>query len=105
MSVMKQPFAWLRRLFGSDDNRDLIQVFTPQMAGGVGGPGTKLALAAATVTGLAVAGAVALGSLLTLLLALGALYFLLTQVLGIRLDMDPRAFVEQAQRYAQQSRN
>jgi hypothetical protein len=98
-----QPFAWLKRLFGPRQD-DVIQLFTPQAASGRG-PGTRLALAGATVVGLATAGAVALGSLVMLLLALGAIYFLLTQVLGLKLDVDPRAFVERAQQYAQYSRN
>ena len=34
------------------------------------------------------------------MLALGAIYFLVTQVLGIRLDVDPRIIVQRAQEYA-----
>jgi hypothetical protein len=100
-----KPFAFLRRLFGAGDSREsnVIQIFTPQMAAGRS-TGTKLVLAGATVVGLATAGVVALGSLVTLFLAVGAIYFLLTQVLGIELDVDPRAFVERAQQYAQYSR-
>ncbi len=105
---MRQPFAWLKRLFapiiGDGRRDDVIQIFTP-MAAAERGAGTKLVLAGATVLGLTVAGVTAIGSLLTLLLALGAIYFLLTQVLGIRLDVDPRAFVERAQQYAAHARN
>jgi len=105
---MRQPFAWLKRLFapliGSGKQDDVIQIFTP-LAAAERGAGTKLVLASATVLGLTVAGAVALGSFFMLLLALGAIYFLLTQVLGIRLDVDPRAFVERAQQYAAHARN
>jgi hypothetical protein len=102
---MRQPFSWLKRLLGvGDQSRDVLQIFTPQAAS-LRSTGTRLALAAATVTGILVAGSVAISSLLMLLLAMGALYYLLTQVLGVRLDVDPRAFVEQAQRYAQYSRN
>src|SRR5262245_11609404 len=102
---MRQPFLWLKRLLGVGERQeDVIQIFTPQAAANRGA-GTKLVLAAATVTGLAVAGMVAIGSLVMLMLALGAIYYLLTQVLGVRLDVDPRAFVEQAQRYAQNARN
>jgi hypothetical protein len=57
-------------------------------------------LAGATVLGIALAGAVALASLLMMLVAVGTIYFLVTQVLGVRLDVDPRAFVERAQQYA-----
>ena len=100
-----QPFAWLKRLWlGGQKPDDVIQIFTPQAAA-ERGAGTKLVLASATVLGLAVSGVIALSSLLTLLFALGAIYFLLTQVLGIRLDVDPRAFVEQARQYAAHARN
>jgi hypothetical protein len=99
---MRQP-GWWKRLF-SPQQGNVIQIFTPQVAGRRG-TGTKLALAGATVLGLAVASAVALGSFLLLLVALGAIYFLVTQVLGVRLDVDPRAFVERAQQYAAYSRN
>jgi hypothetical protein len=102
---MREPIGWVRRLFKLGSARqDVIQIFTPQAAA-TRGTGTRLALAGVTVTGLAVAGVVALGSLVMLLVALGVIYFLITQVLGIRLDVDPQAFVERAQQYAQYSRN
>jgi hypothetical protein len=37
---------------------------------------------------------------MTLLGALFGIYLLLTQVLGLKLDVDPRSFVEEARRYA-----
>ncbi len=82
----------------------MLQIFTPTVVS-ERGVGTRLALAGATAFGLLGAGALALGSLVMLLVALGAIYFLLTQVLGLKLDVDPRAFVERAQQYAQYSRN
>jgi hypothetical protein len=100
---MRQPFGWFRRLL-SREHDNVIQIFTPQAAGRRSA-GTRLALAGATVVGLAAAGAVALASLVALMLALGAIYFLVTQVLGVRLDVDPRVFVERAQQYAQYQRN
>ena len=97
------PIQWLKRLFGERD-KDVIQIFTPRAAG-ARGTGAKIVLAGATVVGLATAGVVALGSFVLLLAALGVIYFLVTEVLGVRLDVDPRAFVERAQQYAQHSRN
>ena len=41
-----------------------------------------------------------MSAFVTLMLALGAIYFLVTQVLGIRLDVDPRIIVQRAQEYA-----
>ncbi len=103
---MSKPLAFLKRLFSRDGDQgdDVIQMFTPQIAS-ERSTGTKIALAGATVLALAGAGAVAFGALLMLFVAVGAIYFLLTQVLGIRLDVDPRAFVQRAQEYAQHSRN
>jgi hypothetical protein len=100
-----RPFAFLKRLLSRNGEQgDVLQIFTPTIAA-ERGTGTKLALAGVTVAGLALSGLVALSALVTLFLALGAIYFLLTQVLGIRLDVDPRAFVQRAQEYAQYSRN
>ena len=65
-------------------------------------PVTRLVFAGLTASGLVLCGSVALGAFGVLLVALSALYFLLTQVLGLRLDVDPRAFVAEAQRYAAQ---
>lgn len=97
---MPKPFAFLQRIFGREGKRrDVIQIFTPQVAAGRS-TGTKLVLASATVMGLATAGVIALGALLTLVAAIGAIYFLLTQVLGLELDVDPRLFVQRAQQYA-----
>jgi hypothetical protein len=93
--------SWLQRLLpflaGRSDN--VLQIFTPQAAS-QRGAGTKVVLAGATVLGIALAGAVALGSMIMMLVAVGTIYFLITQVLGVRLDVDPRAFVERAQQYA-----
>jgi hypothetical protein len=100
---MPQPLAFLRRFFGRGESQNLLQIFTPQVAA-ERGTGTKLALAGVTVVGLAVSGVVAVGALLTLFVALGAIYFLLTEVLGVELDVDPRAFVARAQEYARQAR-
>lgn len=102
---MASPLTFFRRMFGRDPETggaDVIQIFTPQAASGAS-TGTKLALAGATVMGLAFAGIVAVGAMITLMLALGAIYFLLTQVLGLELDVDPRAFVARAQQYAAQA--
>lgn len=96
---------FVRRLFGTErPTAPLLQIFTPSIVG-ANRPATRLLVGGITVAGLAVAGAVALSSLLTLMAALFALYFLLTEVLGLSLDVDPRAFVAEAQRYAAQARN
>lgn len=91
---------FVRRLFKSDDSKpSVLQIFTPNVVG-PDRPGARLLVGGVTVIGLAVAGAVALSSLFALLGALIGIYLLLTQVLGLELDVDPRSFMEQAQRYA-----
>lgn len=95
-----QPFGFLRRLFGGTaPSNEVMQIFTPE-AVQHRSTGAKLALGGATLLGVIGAGMLALGSLVTLMLALGAIYVLFTQVLGLKLDLDPRAFVERAQSYA-----
>jgi hypothetical protein len=96
---MQSPFALLRRLLGRPANSDVIQIFTPTVVSDRS-PGTRLALATATIFGLGIASAIAVSAFVTLMLALGAIYFLVTQVLGIRLDVDPRIIVQRAQEYA-----
>jgi hypothetical protein len=96
---MKLPFSWLRRLLGRPADSDVIQIFTPTLVS-ERSAGTRLALATVSIFGLGVASAIAVGAFVTLMLALGAIYFLVTQVLGIRLDVDPRIIVQRAQEYA-----
>src|SRR3569832_2479823 len=93
---------FVRRLFSGSDEKAgsrVLQLFTPS---GVGPerPALRLVVGGMTLAGIAVAGVVALTSMLTLIGAILGLYLLLTQVLGIELDFDPRAFVEEARRAA-----
>ena len=101
--IFSMAFGFLKRLLSRGASDNVIQIFTPQVAS-ERSTGTKLALAGATVVGLALAGVVAFSALLWLLAAVGAIYFLLTQVLGIRLDVDPAAFMQRAQQYANATR-
>jgi hypothetical protein len=96
---MRSPFSFLRQLLGRPANSDVIQIFTPTIVS-ERSAGTRLALATASIFGLGIASAIALSAFVTLMLALGAIYFLVTQVLGIRLDVDPRIIVQRAQEYA-----
>ncbi len=96
---------FVRRLFQTEgDAPPLLQLFTPS---GVGPdrPAIRLLVGGVTLAGLAVGALVAMSSLLTLLGALFGIYLLLTQVLGLRLDVDPRSFMEEARRYARQGSN
>jgi hypothetical protein len=65
----------------------------------------RLVVAGLTVGTLAVSGLVAVAAMGALLAAIGVMYFLVTEVLGLRLDIDPNAFLAHAQRYARGSAN
>jgi hypothetical protein len=81
----------------------MLQLLTPHVAASTpGGRAVRALLLGATVSSLLVSSLVAVGAFGTLLGALFALYFILTKVLGIRLDVDPSAFMEEARRYATQ---
>ena len=80
----------------------LLHVLTPEAAGDRH-PLVRLGLAGLAAAGLATASLVALGSLAALMMALAVIYFLATAVLGIRLELDPRVFAEQARAWANQA--
>jgi hypothetical protein len=90
---------YLKNLIGNGRGEMLVSLFTPQQAEEQG-MGTRLLLAGGAVTVLGVALATAVSAAALLLLAMGVIYYLMTQVLGIKLDFDPRAIMQQAQRYA-----
>lgn len=100
---MRSPLTFLRRLLSQLGDKtsgsDVMQIFTPTMVS-QRSAGTRLVLASATIAGLGVFTGIAMGAFITLILALGAIYFLVTQVLGIELDVDPRVIVQRAQEYA-----
>lgn len=96
---------FVRKLFtGSSEKRgpSLLQLATPVI--GTERPLVRMIIGGVTLVGVAVAGALALSSFTICVLALFAVYALLTQVLGLELAVDPRAFVAEAQRYAAQAR-
>ena len=98
---------FVRRLFRESTpevTRPLLQLFTPAVVG-ADKPAVRFFVGGLTVIGIAVAGTLAAGSFAILFAALAALYFLVTDVLGLKLDVDPRAFVAEAQKYAARGRN
>jgi hypothetical protein len=95
------PIEFVRRLFrpAGESAPSVLQLFTPNVVG-PDRPGLRMFVGGLTLVGLAGASLLAITSILTLLGALLGIYLLLTQVLGLELDIDPRAFVEEARRYA-----
>src|SRR3954470_12872812 len=88
----------LRRLFSERRVSSLFSLLTPLQAADLSPP-TRLLLAGGTVTVLATALATAATATALMLLAVGVIYYLLTQVLGVKLDFDPQLFMQQARRY------
>lgn len=93
---------FFKNLVGNGRGAMLISLFTPQQAEEQG-VGTRLILAGGTMAVLGVALATAVHAAALLLLAVGVIYYLLTQILGVKLDIDPRTLMQQAQRYANAS--
>lgn len=71
--------------------------------GGERSLGRKALLLGGTVVLMGLSTAAALNAAVVLVLAIGMIYYLMTQVLGIKLDLDPRNLMQQAQRYASAS--
>jgi hypothetical protein len=99
MPAMREPFDWLKRVLGSDERRNVLALLTPE-ATRSRGPALRLAVAGGTALVLFAAGTVALLSLGALMAALGIIYFLATQVLGLKVDLDPAALYREVQRQA-----
>ncbi len=98
---MRVPMGWIKRLFGGE-RADVLALLTPEAAR-TSGPVVRIALAGATAIGLSAATAIGIVSLAGLIFAISVIYFLSTQVLGLKIDVDPRAFYEQVQRQAAQA--
>lgn len=83
----------------SDERRNVLALLTPEATRSHGRV-VRIAVAGATAVGLAMAGSVALFAFGALLAALAIIYFLTTQVLGLKVDVDPSALYHEVQRQA-----
>jgi hypothetical protein len=88
----------LDRLFDERRLSSLVSLLTPIQAADRSPP-VRVLLAGGTLAVLSTALATAATAAALLLVAVGVIYYLLTQVLGIKLDFDPQAFMAQARRY------
>lgn len=80
----------------------LLSMFTPPAAA-EHGAASKVLLAGGTLTVFGLSMLLATGAALQLLLAVGVIYFLMTQVLGVRFEIDPQLVVPPARRASQAS--
>lgn len=95
--------AGIGRVFTSDERAStLLSMFTPPAAAEQGAA-SKVLLAGGTLAVFGLSTLLATGAALQLLLAVGVIYFLMTQVLGVRFEIDPQLVVPQARRASQAS--
>ncbi len=85
----------IQRVLSNGKLRTLFSSFTPAAAE-TRGPLVQTVLAAGTVTVFGLALATATSALGLLLLAVGVLYYVLTQILDVRLELDPQVLIRQA---------
>lgn len=95
---MRRPFDWIKRIV-SGSKPGVLTLFTPPAAHDQNVL-VRLALGGGALATLAVFGAIGAAAFITLMLAIGVMYFLATHVLGLKLQVDPRAFYEHVQRQA-----
>ncbi len=88
----------LKRVFTERRLRALFAMLTPSLASELSPP-ARLILAGGTLTVLATAVSAAATATAMMLLAVGVIYYMLTQVLGVKLEFDPQMFMQQARRY------
>ena len=80
-------------------NVELSEGFLAKIAGWEAVKAARLLLAGGTMAVLGTALAAAATATALMLLAVGVIYYLLTQVLGMKLDLDPQMFMQPARRY------
>jgi hypothetical protein len=96
---MKSPFSWLKTIFSRGTSSQVLTLLSPPVV--QDRPAiVRYAVAGGTVAAMAVLGALALAAFSALMFALAAIYFLATQVLGLKLNVDPAAFYQSMQRQA-----
>ena len=78
----------------------MVHLLTPESAAERSVP-VRFVLAGFTLATLLSLGTVALAALCLLTLALAVIYFIATEILGVRIELDPATFVERAREYAQ----
>lgn len=85
----------IQRILSSGKLQSLFSSFTPTEAKNRS-PLVQTVLAAGTVTVFGIALATATTALSLLLVAVGVMYYVLTQLLDVRLELDPQVLLRQA---------
>ena len=94
---MRQAIDWVKQVLAG--SKTGLTLFTPRVVQDRN-PMVRFAVAGGTLAAIFAAAVVGAAALAALLFALAAIYFLATQVLGLRLSLDPQAFYQSVQRQA-----
>lgn len=94
---MKKPLAWFKKIFSG--GRSGLTLFSPSIVHDQH-PLVRYAVGGGTVLGILAASALGMVALAGLMFAIAAIWFLATQVLGLKLNVDPQAFYQTVQRQA-----
>ncbi|MSP58869.1 MAG: hypothetical protein EXR72_00745 [Myxococcales bacterium] len=94
---MQNPFDWVKQVLAG--GKTGLALFSPPIVQEQNAI-VRIAVAGGTVAALFVAGLLGVAALAALMFALAAIYFLSTQVLGLKLNVDPQAFYQTVQRQA-----
>ncbi len=97
---MMNPFDWVKRILGNCGAPSRVLALFSPPAVREQNPLVRFAVAGGTIAAILAAGAIGMVAVATLLFALGAIYFLATQVLGLKFNVDPTAFYQSVQRQA-----
>lgn len=94
---MRQAFSWVKKIISG--GRSGLTLFSPTVVADRN-PIVKLVVGGATIAGILASAIIGMAALAALLFALVAIYYLTTQVLGLKVNLDPTAFVQSVQRQA-----
>lgn len=90
---MRESVGWLKRIF-SRGRSDVLALLTPEVVRERSAL-TRFVVAGGTIAAMFGAAVIGLAGLAALLFAVAAVYFLATQVLGLKVNVDPQAFYQQ----------
>jgi hypothetical protein len=98
---MRDPISWVKRILGNG-RHDVLALITPE-AVRERHPLVRFFVAGGTLAALTIATLIGVVAMAALLFAVAAIYFLATQVLGLKVNIDPQAFYQQFQQQAAQA--
>ena len=101
---MRESFQWFKKILMPVSRKDVLALVTPEIVRDRN-PIVRVVVGVGTLAALAASALVGMGALALLLVAVAAVYYLTTQVLGLKVNVDPQAFAQQFYKQAQQYSN